>query len=69
MYTIGSVIYGIYFIVAFPMVARLDEDVSKPWTLAQAATDSLAACMLVTILLDLWRITVGGISKHDTFCM
>jgi cycloeucalenol cycloisomerase len=28
---------------------------------AQVALDALAAGMLVTLLLDLWRITVGGI--------
>jgi cycloeucalenol cycloisomerase len=27
----------------------------------QVALDALAAGMLVTLLLDLWRITVGGI--------
>lgn len=32
------------------------------WTSAQAFFDSLAAGMLVTILLDLWRISVGAIT-------
>ena len=82
MYTVGSVFYGIYFYVAFPMFYRcvsspdlslcashshhasysIDEDVSDRWTVARTATDSLAACMLVTIFLDLWRITLNGIS-------
>ncbi len=31
------------------------------WKASEAAFDSLAAGMLVTILLDLWRITLGGI--------
>ncbi len=31
------------------------------WTSSEAALDALAAGMLVTILLDLWRIWLGGI--------
>lgn len=67
MYTVGSLFYAIYFFVSFPMFFRMDEDVGtkkrqqQPWTLAQAFFDSLAAGMLVTILLDLWRISFGGI--------
>ena len=143
LYTVGAIVYGMYFVVSFPMFARLDEyaeeeeestavvsatgsassseeeasnssssdgvkpakrgrtssvssrargrvasaspaakarrsDVSeaepaKPaaavvaaassaslpsgcWSLSQTAVDSLAGCMLVTIMLDLWRI-------------
>lgn len=42
----------------------MDEDVTgprprRPWTVGQAATDALAASMLVTILLDLWRLGMG----------
>jgi cycloeucalenol cycloisomerase len=33
----------------------------RKWSLSEAAIDSLAASMLVTILLDLWRISLGGI--------
>lgn len=66
MYTVGSVFYGIYFYVSFPMFARIDEKVdskAKPkefgWTATQAALDSFAACMIVTLLLDLWRLSLG----------
>ena len=31
------------------------------WSLGRAATDALAAGMLVTILLDAWRLCFGGI--------
>ena len=31
------------------------------WSLGRAATDALAAGMLVTILLDAWRLLFGGI--------
>ena len=82
LYTAGSVIYGLYFIVSFPMFYRLDENTdhasteqskscfkdhsSSPlrhackcrgtWSLEKTLIDSLAACMIVTILLEMWRL-------------
>ncbi|KAG6543195.1 hypothetical protein Mapa_015445 [Marchantia paleacea] len=61
MYLYGSFFYAIYFFASFPMFFRLDEEPSKPWSVPQTAIDSLAAAMLVTILLDLWRISIGPI--------
>uniref|UniRef100_A0A061R6G1 Cycloeucalenol cycloisomerase n=1 Tax=Tetraselmis sp. GSL018 TaxID=582737 RepID=A0A061R6G1_9CHLO len=61
MYSVGSLFYAIYFFVSFPMFFRMDEPPSRKWTVPEAALDSLAAGMLVTILLDLWRISFGGI--------
>ncbi|KAF6255411.1 cyclopropyl isomerase-like protein [Scenedesmus sp. NREL 46B-D3] len=62
MYSIGSLFYAIYFFVSFPMFMRLDEQVAgRRWSLREVALDALAAGMLVTLLLDFWRITVGGI--------
>eukprot|EP00798_Chlamydomonas_sp_ICE-L_P015523 gene15523-21611_t len=64
MYSVGSLFYAIYFFVSFPMFFRMDEEVKRGaprWTVTQAAIDSLAASMLVTILLDLWRISIGSI--------
>lgn len=67
MYTVGSLFYAIYFFVSFPWFFLMDEDVvtgprpRRPWTVGQAATDALAASMLVTILLDLWRLGMGPI--------
>jgi len=62
MYTVGSLFYAIYFFVSFPMFYRMDEDLSKnKWTASDAVLDGLAAAMIVTILLDTWRITFGGI--------
>ena len=58
MYTVGSVFYGIYFFVSFPMFARVGE--ARPWTAAEALADALAACMAVTLLLDLWRLALAG---------
>jgi cycloeucalenol cycloisomerase len=94
MYTVGSMVYGLYFIVSFPMFARVDEvdcgevvapkktpgrrrgsvaagaaatdakaAVAASWSLGATCLDSLAACMLVTILLDLWRLGYGAIVK------
>jgi len=61
MYTVGSLFYAIYFFVSFPVYFQMDEAPRSNWTLGQAATDSLASGMAVTILLDLWRISFGGL--------
>ncbi|CAL5097138.1 unnamed protein product [Urochloa decumbens] len=60
MYKVGSLFYAIYFIISFPMFLRIDEKDEK-WNLSKVAVDSLGAAMLVTILLDLWRIFLGPI--------
>ena len=90
MYKVGSIFYGLYFIVTFPMYYRLGEGSGvdeqrqqlqrekaadpagkgraavgaiRPefdWSLDRVAVDSLGACMLVTCLLDFWRLLVGG---------
>lgn len=57
MYTVGSLFYGTYFIVSFPMYYELDEDVAQPkWTVANALVNSMGCCMIVFSLLDIWRI-------------
>lgn len=61
MYKIGSLFYAIYFIVSFPMFIRIDEKPGNKWDLPRVAVDALGAAMLVTILLDLWRIFLGPI--------
>jgi cycloeucalenol cycloisomerase len=58
MYTVGSLFYAIYFFVSFPAFFVMDEGLRK-CSLERAATDSLAAGMLVTILLDFWRLVIG----------
>ena len=65
MYTIGSVFYGIYFFASFPMFFRLDEPVQQRpryWTLWETIVDALAACMIVTIFLDLSRLFICAFS-------
>lgn len=61
MYKVGSIFYAIYFIVSYPMFIRLDENPKDPWSLSRTAIDSLAAAMLVTIILDFWRLLIGPI--------
>ncbi|ONK65970.1 uncharacterized protein A4U43_C06F2850 [Asparagus officinalis] len=61
MYKVGSLFYAIYFLVSFPMFARIDEKDSNSWDLPRITVDALGAAMLVTIILDLWRIFLGPI--------
>ncbi len=61
MYVYGSMFYGIYFIVSFPMFARLDET-ANAWNLSETFVDSMACCMIVTQLLDFWRIGIGHVT-------
>lgn len=42
-------------------VYRIDEKVGDPWDLPRVAVDALGAAMLVTIILDLWRLFLGPI--------
>lgn len=65
---IGSVVYGLYFVVGFPMFFALDEEyqVSAAGglgriSLSSAAVSAFAATSIVTLLLDLWRLAVGSI--------
>lgn len=39
----------------------MDEKVSVQWTVGQAAIDAFASGMMVTIILDLWRLFIGPI--------
>ncbi|KAE8688938.1 Cycloeucalenol cycloisomerase [Hibiscus syriacus] len=67
MYKVGSLFYAIYFIVSFPMFLRIYEKPGDLWDLPRVAIDSLGAAMLVTIILNLWRIFLGPIvSLEDT---
>ena len=67
MYTVGSLFYAIYFWVSFPAFYIMDENTrARKWTLARAAWDALAAGMLVTLLLDAWRVCIGPIYGGDS---
>jgi len=66
MYLIGSAFYGIYFYISFPMFFRMDEH-GKLWTLSKTIFDALAAAMLVTIFLDIWRLCIGGVIELSIY--
>lgn len=58
---VGSVVYGLYFVIGFPMFFSLDEGVAPRTSVRGAATNALAATAIVTLLLDLWRLMLGSI--------
>ena len=66
MMTTGSVFYGLFFVVTFPMFFRLDEDPSSPWPLSRVVVEALAAMMLVLLCADWWRLLVGGVHTDTT---
>jgi len=69
MYLVGSVFYALYFIVSFPMFYRIEEDLhngGKKYSLSEIAIDAFAASMIVTCLLDFWRLGVGSILPPGT---
>jgi cycloeucalenol cycloisomerase len=68
MYSIGSLFYAIYFFVSFPLFYRMDESTrpSTHYSIWRTVIDSLGGCMLVTLLLDFWRITYGSVTESDS---
>jgi cycloeucalenol cycloisomerase len=65
MYLYGSMFYALYFVVSFPMFLRMDERPGECWSISRATIDALAACMLITQLLDFWRLWIGPIVDLD----
>lgn len=62
--TFGSCMYMLYFVVSFPAHLSIDEvvDASHPKrSIGQVCWHSLGACMLVTILLEQWRLFIGQV--------
>lgn len=59
MLAYGSLFYACYFVVSLPLLARLDEDPRARTPLGQAVLSSLAAGMLVFLLLDLLAHAIG----------
>jgi cycloeucalenol cycloisomerase len=58
MYTVGSLFYGWYFYVAFPMFYLIDEKPGPSWTIWQTASNCLAGSMIILIFLDLTRLVL-----------
>ena len=62
MYKVGSLFYAIYFFVSFPMFYRMDEEAGKKgYGLWRVVVDAFAAGMMVTCVLDFWRLGIGSI--------
>lgn len=65
---VGSVVYGLYFVVGFPMFFALDENYqgsiagrSHRISLRDSSINAFAATAIITLLLDLWRLVLGSI--------
>jgi hypothetical protein len=43
----------------------MDEEVNVQWTVGQAAIDAFASGMMVTTILDLWRLVIGPIYQAE----
>ena len=58
----GSIFYAMYFVVSFPNVYRLDEEMSEPkWSLGRTFVEASFAGMVSMTLLDLWAGFLGPI--------
>ena len=55
----GSVAYGLFFIVSFPMVSRLDENPEDNWTIGRTLIEAFATIAMVLYLLDFWTKIIG----------
>ncbi|PXF42560.1 Cycloeucalenol cycloisomerase [Gracilariopsis chorda] len=69
--TIGSMFYALYFVVGFPMFFALDEyeqekadaTIARNITLQETAVNACGAAAIVTVLLDVWRLTLGSLEQ------
>ncbi|MHA7836642.1 MAG: hypothetical protein ACX98W_04200, partial [bacterium] len=58
----GSVFYALYFVVSFPNVYRLDEEMSEPrWTIGRTVVEASFVGAVTLALLDLWAGFLGPI--------
>lgn len=60
-----------YLILLVIFLYRIDEKADGTWDLPRVAVDALGAAMLVTIILDLWRLYLGPIVPipHTNQCI
>lgn len=66
MYTYGTAFYAMYFVFTFPMHLGIDEEADsesgqQQWPLSRVVINSFAACGMVTVALELWRVSIGAI--------
>ena len=58
----GSLFYSRYFIVSFPNVYRLDEEMSQaPWSLGRTVVEASFVGIVSLLLIDLWAGLLGPI--------
>ncbi|MBJ22617.1 MAG: hypothetical protein GY910_18615 [bacterium] len=58
----GSVFYSMYFLVSFPNLFRMDEEMSDSrWSLSRACLEASAAGAISLLLIDLWAGFLGPI--------
>lgn len=68
MLKLGSLFYALFFVVSYPMYARIDGaatammPTTPRWGLWRTVCHGLATSMLIFIGMDLWRLAVGPIS-------
>ena len=59
----GSTLYALYFVASFPILYRLDEDMSQPrWSLSRCAIEASAVGAISLLLIDLWTSWFGPIA-------
>lgn len=72
MLSIGSAFYSLLFVVTYPMYVELHRAhaAGEKWTLWRICCHALGASMLVLVLYESWRLTIGRISPlvNDTAC-
>ena len=61
MYVWGSVFYGLYFVVSYPMFYQLDERANR-WSLWRTVVEAMGCAMIITLLLDAWRLGIGKVT-------
>jgi cycloeucalenol cycloisomerase len=66
MYTYGTAFYALYFVFTFPMHLGIDEEADsesgqQQWPLSRVVINAFAACGMVTVALELWRVSIGAI--------
>jgi cycloeucalenol cycloisomerase len=58
----GSICYALYFVASFPILYRLDEEMSQPrWSLSRCAIEASAVGAISLLLIDLWTAWFGPI--------
>ena len=62
---LGSAMYGIYFIVSYPMYKRIDEEGPGTTSLWMVVMEVCATGMIVYTLLDFVRVSLGIDMRYD----